>query len=120
MIAQPVGIAVGLFLVAAPAVFGYAGTRASDVHRTLGPIAASLAFIALWQATKAVRLPNLAVGATLVVAPVIVHHDAEAAAVALTAGLLLVAAIPFAGPDRRRLGGGWRAAWPFAPERSSP
>ena len=119
MIAQVVGIVVGVGLMATPAVLGYAGSTASDVHRTIGPLAASLALIAVWQATRAVRLPNIVLGAALAVSPVVVDHQADAAITAVLAGVALAAATPFAGRERRRLGGGWRAAWPLHAERSS-
>lgn len=119
MIAQVVGIVVGVALMAAPAVLGYAGSTASDVHRTIGPTAAGLALIAVWQATRSVRLPNIVLGIVLAVSPVVVDHPADAAVVAVVAGAALVAATPFAGRERRRLGGGWRAAWPLHAERSN-
>lgn len=112
MIAQVAGAVVGITLMAAPAVLGYAGSTASDVQRTIGPLAGSLALIAVWEATRAVRLPNLVLGALLAGAPLVVDHELDAAIIAVVGGLALIAATPFAGGERRRLGGGWRAAWP--------
>lgn len=117
MIAQVAGIAGGISLMAAPAVLGYAGSTASDVHRTIGPLAASLALVASWQATRAVRLPNIVLGAALVVVPAVVDHPADAAAVGIAAGVVLAATAPFGGRHRSQLGGGWRAARPGQEEK---
>lgn len=107
--AQPVGVIVGIWFMAAPAVLGYAGRVASDVQRTIGPVAASAAVIAVWGATRGVRLVNLPLGIALVLAPVIVDHPADAAAAAVVSGLALAGSAPFGGPLKNRMGGGWRS-----------
>ena len=109
MIPQMVGMAVGVALMAAPAVLGYAGSRPSDLHRVVGPTAASLALIAAWEATRTVRWPNTVLGAVLVLAPLVVAHSSGAALVGVVSGVVLAAATPFRGRRSDRYGGGWSA-----------
>ncbi len=96
--------------MAAPAWLGYAGTAAGDLHRVLGPLAASFALIAWWGATRAVRWPNVILAAALVLAPLAVDHDGAAGAIGVLAGVVLGAATPFAGAPSYRYGGGWAVA----------
>lgn len=105
---QWAGIAIGLWLMAAPALFDYAEFAAGDVHRTVGPFAAMFAVIALWEATRDVRLSNFAIAGVLVAAPAFAGHSTAAALVGLTAGLALAAATPFGGRVADQRGRGWR------------
>lgn len=107
--AQPVGIVVGVWLMAAPAALRYADSSAADVHRIIGPVAASAALIAVWEATRGARLVNLLLGAVLVLAPLAVDHPAEATVNGLISGVALMTAAPFGGPSRQTMGGGWRS-----------
>lgn len=107
-LAQPVGVLVGIGLMVAPAAFGYAGTGAGDLQRVVGPLAATFATIAWWEATVAVRWTNVVLAAVLMLAP-LAFDGGTAAAVALMSGVLLAAATPFAGSPSHRFGGGWLA-----------
>lgn len=107
-LAQIVATAVGVGLMFTPAVAGYAGTAASDVHRTVGPLVAACGVIAFWPATRDVRLANVVLAAVLVGAPLAGGHPAPATWVALVAAVLLVATVPFGGPDPEARGAGWR------------
>lgn len=104
-----VGVVVGLGLMAAPAVLGYVDDPAADVHRIVGPLVASLALIAAWEATAGVRWANLLLAAVAVAAPVVVHHGPGAAVVGILGGVALAAATPFGGRRTHRFAGGWRA-----------
>lgn len=110
-IAQAVGVVIGVALMAAPAVWHYADEPAADLHRVVGPVAAGLAFIAMWKVVVGVRWPNALLGALLIVAPLFVGHPAAAVAVGVVAGAALVIATPFGGPSGDRFGGGWRSVW---------
>lgn len=115
--AQPVGMAVGIWLVAAPAVLGYAGTPADDVHRVVGPLAASAALIAIWEATRGVRLLNLVLAAGLLVAPLVAGHPPAATVNALACGAVLLGVTPFGGRSSQSMGGGWRSLARSSPPR---
>ncbi len=106
------GAAAGVWLMAAPALLGYSGDAAGDLHRVLGPVVASLAVIAGWEATMAVRWPNAAIAAAVLAAPLVVSHTRAAIIVSVVTGVLLGAMTPFGGRPRRRLGGGWRSLVP--------
>lgn len=108
-LAQPVGVVVGVALMVAPAVFDYAGTDAGNLHRVAGPLAASFAIIAGWEATFAMRWPNVVLASALLLAPLLVDHSGTAVTVGAISGVVLAAATPFAGPRSHQLGGGWLA-----------
>ncbi|MDQ4133114.1 MAG: hypothetical protein M3179_07905 [Actinomycetota bacterium] len=57
----PVGATSVVLVVLQPVMFdpGYAGSAAGDLHRVIGPLATSFALIACWEATRAVRWPDL-------------------------------------------------------------
>ncbi len=100
--------ALGVWLMAAPAVLGYGGA-ASTSQRIAGPIVAAIAVVAMTEATRPLRWANLVTAAWLVVAPAVVAHDGTAAAVSMAAGALVGALACVRGRRRARLGGGWRA-----------
>lgn len=107
-VAQLAAVLAGIALMAAPAAGGYSGGAAADVHRAVGPFAAAIAVTALWPALGSLRWVNVALGAVLLVAPVVVDHDTSALAAAVVGGAVLVASAFVAPPVRHRTGGGWR------------
>lgn len=108
MWAQVVNVLVGLWLMAAPAVLGYHGlARTSD--RIVGPIAATIATIAISEATRPVRWANVACGAWLLLVPWVAGAGTAAAVNSLAVGVVLIACAAVRGRRRQRLGGGWRA-----------
>jgi hypothetical protein len=108
-LAQTVGIIVGVWLMAAPAALGYADATAADVHRIIGPVAASAALVAVWEATRGARLVNVVLGVLLVLAPLLVAHPADAAVSGVVSGVALAAASPVGGRSRQSMAGGWRS-----------
>lgn len=67
-VAAPVAsFVIGVSLMAAPDVLGYADPVRS-VHHVIGPIVASLSTIAMWQVVRAVVRANLASAAAITVA----------------------------------------------------
>lgn len=107
MWAQVVNAALGIWLMAAPAVLGY-GDPAQTNDRILGPVAATFAIIAWWEVTRPVRWVNLAIGIWLIPAPWILGYDATAAIVnSVAVGVLLAACATVKGKVEGRYGGGW-------------
>jgi hypothetical protein len=105
---QAIACCTGLWLMASPGLLGYGGAaRINDL--VVGPIAASLACVALWQVTRPVRWANVALGAWLAVSPVILGHSASAAANAVLSGLALGGFSFVRGRLTHRTGGGWAA-----------
>src|SRR5690606_3775586 len=111
MWAQVINALLGVWLMAAPAVLGY-GAPAATNDRIVGPVAASFAVIAWWQATRPTRWVNLPLGLWLVAAPFVLGYDATAPLVnSLVVGAALAALSLVRGTVDARFGGGWRAVW---------
>lgn len=102
--------ALGVWLMAAPAVLGY-GAPASTNDRLIGPLAASLAIIALWEATRPVRQANTLLGAWLVIAPLILGYATAPAVNSVLVGLAMVGLSRVRGEVTGRYGGGWSVLW---------
>jgi hypothetical protein len=110
MWAQVAAMLVGVWLMAAPAVLGYTGPARTNDH-VVGPLAATFACVAIWEATRPVRWANLVLGAWLVLAPWWLGYDRVAAANSVTAGVALVTLSVVRGRLKHRFGGGWSALW---------
>ena len=111
MWAQILAAAIGIWLMAAPAVLGYSNPAATNDH-IAGPIAATFAVIACWEATRLLRWVNLAVGCWLVLAPWILGYGPSIPIVNdMLAGLLLAATAFVKGRIEGRYGGGWSVLW---------
>lgn len=109
MIYRLAAVAVGIWLMAAPAVLGYGGS-AADNDRTTGPIIGCLAFVAIWPVVRTLRWATLPFGAWLLVAPLVLGYDDGLASVnSVVCGVLTMAAALFGGGVSRSFGGGWRS-----------
>ena len=100
--------ALGLWLMVAPAVLDYGGAaRAND--RIVGPVAASLAVIAISPVTRPLRWGTVALGVWLLIAPWLLAYDAASRVNSLAVGVGLIGFGLIRGPATQRLGGGWSA-----------
>ena len=107
MWAQVVNAALGIWLMAAPAVLAY-GDPAQTNDRILGPVAATFAIVAWWEATRPVRWVNLPIGLWLILAPWILGYAETAAVVnSVLVGIVLAACATVQGTVEGRYGGGW-------------
>lgn len=112
-----VNIVVGVWLMAAPAVFGYSGTspgaEASD--RIVGPLIVSHAIAAIWPEIRPLRWVNAALGGWLLVGvPVtalFVLWPVEAVVSSAVCGAIAIAMARIEGDIDSRFGGGWRSLW---------
>ena len=109
MIAPLVNVVLGLWLMAAPAVLDYGGAAAIS-DRIVGPIIATLATIAVWDATRVVGRANAVLGAWLLVAPVL-GVPLEALLNSLAVGIAVIAMALLQRPPGQAIGGGWSALW---------
>jgi hypothetical protein len=106
VLAQVVSALLGIWLMAAPDIVGYGGpARLND--RVVGPLAASFAFIAVWQVTRPLRWLNLALGAWLLLAPWALGYELAPRLNSLVVGLVLVVLAAVSGKVQQRFGGGW-------------
>lgn len=111
MWAQVLNAALGLWLMAAPAVLGY-GAPAETNDYIVGPVIATFAVVAWWEATRAVRLWNVPLGVWLLVAPWILGYGTiQATLNSLAVGLLVSGLAWVQGTVEGRYGGGWAALW---------
>lgn len=103
--------AVGLWLMAAPAVLGY-GDPADTNDRIVGPLAVTFAIIAIWEVTRALRWLNLALGLWLLAAPWLLGgYPADATVNSLAAGALLALFSLVRGKMQQEYAGGWPSLW---------
>ena len=106
MWARIASFVLGLWLMAAPALIGYADL-ARTIDHIMGPIAAGSAFIAIWQLMRPLRWIGLVVGAWLLAAPWILEYGTVPTVNSLVVGLLLAALAFLGAKTGKRFGGGW-------------
>nr|WP_236612898.1 SPW repeat protein [Cesiribacter andamanensis] len=93
-----------------PALLGYLGQTAADNDNIVGPIIASVAFTALFEATRGLRWGNLPLGAWLLLAPWVLGYDSTAAIVNnMLVGACVAALSLVGGRVEQQFGGGWSA-----------
>jgi hypothetical protein len=102
---------LGIWLMAAPAVLGYEGTRAADHDRIVGPVLATFACVAIWEATRPLRWVNLLLGIWLVAAPWLIGSPTTATLNGVVVGIVVAALSLVRGRTTHSFGGGWTALW---------
>lgn len=111
MWARILNIMIGIWLMAAPGILSYETAAAHNGH-IVGPVIATFATIACWDATRNVRLWNYPLGGWLLLAPWILSYDYSLAIVSdMLCGVLVLV---FASVQRKstgKYGGGWRVLW---------
>ena len=111
MWAQAINVLLGLWLMAAPAVLGYADPARTNDH-IVGPLVATVAAIALWEVTRPMRWINVALGLWLLVAPwVLGYGEAGVTLHSFAVGAPLALLAPVRGRITQRFGGGWSSLW---------
>lgn len=108
-IAAGIGVAAGIWMMAAPAVLGYSGAAATS-DRIVGPTAAAAAWIAATQVTRSMRWVNVPLGAWTLISPLLLNHPADATVHAALSGIaLIVTALMIEPMPRPKFAGGWKA-----------
>ena len=110
MTAQYFVTAIGIWMMAAPSVLGFAGT-AEAIARTVGPILTTLSVIAVSECTRDVRLANIPLGVFLISAPLFIGQPLDAAVNGIATGAAVVLLSRVRGQVRSRFAGGWRSLW---------
>lgn len=112
-----VNVALGLWLMLAPAVLGYATTApvASASDRIIGPLVVSAAIVSIWPELRPLRWVTVVLGALAVVAPLasgaFVDWPLRAGVSSVVTGLAMVGFGLVRGKVDSRFGGGWRSIW---------
>ncbi len=110
MAPQLVNVVLGIWLTAASGVLGYGPPGAHSDH-IVGPLVASFACIALWEATRAVRWTNVPLGFWLMTAPWLIEYPPTGAINSVATGIAIAGLSCFGGRIRQQFGGGWAALW---------
>jgi hypothetical protein len=111
---QIINAAIGIWLMAAPALLHY-GRPAATNDYIVGPIVSTFACIAIWEATRPLRWVNLPLGLWLIVAPLILGSPQAAAINSVLCGIAIAALSCFGGAVQQRFAGGWSALWRGVP-----
>lgn len=106
-LAQTVVTATGLWLMAAPAVLGHAGTTAGKADRLIGPLIVAAGFLAIFPITRLVRFFNLLPGVALLITPFVVGAPTDATVNDVVCGLLVLALATVERAPQDQYGGGW-------------
>lgn len=111
MWAQIVNIMLGVWLMAAPGIFGF-GTNAANNDHILGPVIATFALTACWECTHVTRKYNIPLGAWLLLAPWILGYDQTFPIIndMIVGGLVILFSL-VKRKIEKRYGGGWSAIW---------
>jgi hypothetical protein len=107
---QLINTALGLWLAAAPGILGY-GRPASTSDHIVGPLVATFACIAIWEATRAVRWINLLLGIWTIAAAWILNYPLSAQINSVLCGMAIAGLARMGGSVSRQFGGGWSALW---------
>jgi hypothetical protein len=108
VVAQLVAALLGVWLMAAPSVLGYPDpARLHD--RIVGPLVASVAFVAACEVTRGLRRVNLLAGAWLLAAPLVLGYGPVGTLHSVGVGLATIALACLGGHITQRFGGGWTA-----------
>jgi hypothetical protein len=110
MWAQAFNMVIGLWLMAAPAVLGYGRPMSTSDH-IVGPLVATFACIALWEATRSARWVNLPLGLWIALAPWPLGAPAAGIVNGLVCGMAIAAISCRRGAMKHEFGGGWAVLW---------
>jgi hypothetical protein len=98
---------LGMWLMAAPSVLGYADSAAQTSDRITGPIVVGFAFVAIWQLMRPLRWIGLIAGVWLLAAPWIFDYGITPTISSIIVGLLLAVLAFLGAKTGKRFGGGW-------------
>jgi hypothetical protein len=105
-------------MMAAPAALGYGGAAAVS-DRIAGPLAASFAFVALWDVVRPLRWVDAPIGLWIAVSPLVLGYGGAAAVNAVVVGVVVIAMSFVRGTVKEEFGGGWRSLWSPGTHRES-
>ena len=113
MWAQIINTLLGIWLIASPAVLGFSEDKTiSDNAHIIGPLIATFATIAWWEATRVVRYYNVPLALWLLLAPWVLNYEPTAAIVNdMLIGAAVLGLSFVKGKVEGTFGGGWSAIW---------
>ena len=111
---QVMNTVIGIWLMAAPAVLHY-GRPAATNDYIIGPLVATFACIAIWEATRPVRWINLLLGLWMIASPIFLGYPQAGAINCVVCGIGVAILACMGGAVRQRFAGGWSALWRGVP-----
>lgn len=104
--------ALGVWLMASPAVLGYErASAAATLAQIVGPLVATSAVVAITESTRPLRHANLVLGVALAIGAPLAGGGAGAIASGVLSGVAVALLSRVEGAREHTLGGGWRAVW---------
>ena len=110
MWSQLMTVALGVWLMAAPSVLGYGDPAGANDH-IVGPLIASIAVIAVSEATRPLRWLNVLLGFWLLVVPLALGYSSSGTWHSLAIGAAIAVLAAFPDQITQRVGGGWSMLW---------
>lgn len=112
MWAHIVNAILGIWVMAAPVVLGYAEHNAAVAHRIIGPLIVTFAVIAWWEETRLAGHANLVVGLALIMVPAFLGVSMAAIINSIGIGVVVAILSLIRGTYRpETFGGGWSVLW---------
>ncbi|MEX2592655.1 MAG: SPW repeat protein [Anditalea sp.] len=109
MWAQIINTVIGIWIIIAPSVLSYSGLGTDNCH-IVGPVIATFAIVACWEATRVVGKINIPLGLWFLVAPWVLGYEETLPIVNdMVCGALIIAFALVKGKVKGRFGGGWQA-----------
>jgi hypothetical protein len=107
---QVVNMCLGLWLMASPGVLGY-GPPAATGDYIVGPLVATFACIAIWEATRPLRWVNFPFGIWTGIGPLLLGGPNIAVINGIVCGALIACIATRGAAIEQRFGGGWSMQW---------
>jgi hypothetical protein len=110
MVSQIVSLIAGLWLMATPGVLGYGRPLATSDH-IVGPLVATFACIAIWEATRSLRWVNVPLGVWIVVAPLLLGGPPQGLLNGIVCGVTIAFLATRGREIHHQFDGGWSTLW---------
>lgn len=109
MWAQVINTIIGVWLMAAPSYLAYVSSGENNCH-IVGPVIATFAIVAYWEATRGVRKFNYLPGLWLLLSPWILGYESALPIINdMFCGMLVLVFSSVKGKIEGSYGGGWKA-----------
>lgn len=112
VLAHVVVAALGIWMMIAPAAFGYTQQPMEFNDRIVGTLVATFAIIAWWECTRSLRYANVVLGIYLALSALLIFDYPNGATInAVVVGLAMAGLSLIKGKVKGTYGGGWTTLW---------
>jgi hypothetical protein len=105
-----INAALGVWLMAAPAILDY-GRPAATADRIISPLIISFAVVAIWETTRQLRRMNTLLGIGLFIVPLLLGYATLPLINSLVVGVIVIGLSLVQGKMETQFGGGWSVLW---------